>query len=128
MSNFLKSSLFICILSPLPLPLPLPSFPLSQLSKLLLIFTYVRDLLCGGGGLVETQLDPLVDELLGQFEPDDALAEAQYLCVVTQHAPLHAVRVVRRHCPDALDFVRRDGDTQPRAADKECAVGLESEH
>lgn len=96
----------------------------SQLAKLLLVLADVGDLLCGGGGLVEAQLNPLVDELLGQLEADDALAEAQHLRIVGQHAALHAVRVVRGHRPDALDFVGGDGDAQPRAADQEGAVGL----
>lgn len=93
-------------LPPLHLRTYIQSAAISQLTELLLVLGDMGDLLSGGGLVVEAQLDPLVDELLGQLEPDDALPEAQHLRVVRQHTALHAVRVVRRHCPDPLDLVR----------------------
>ena len=78
----------------------------------------------GCGGVVEAVAQPFADELLGQFQADDALAHGQHLGVVGQHGAFHGVAVVRGDGSDAGDFVGRDGHAQSGAADQQGPVGL----
>lgn len=72
--------------------------------------------------LVKSVVQPLLCQPPRNLYAHDPLAHTQHLRVIAQHSPLDAETVVRGHGPDARDLVRRNGNTQPGAADEQRAV------
>lgn len=86
------------------------------------------DLLGTGTRRVKLVAEPFLGQSAGQLQPNHALAHAQNLGVVAEHASLHAEAVVGCHGADSLDLVRGNGNTEARSAYEERAVGFALRH
>ena len=91
---------------------------------LLLVLINYSDLLRARTSRIKSVSNPLFNQLLRHFCTHNPLSHTQHLRVITQHAPFHTVRVVRRDGSDAGDLVSADGDAQARSADQQCSVDL----
>ena len=98
-----------------------------QLSKLLFIAFYVSHFVCTRTFLIESQIYPLMYQLLCKLQPDDTLAEAEDLGVVAKDGTLDRVRIVSGDGPNASHFICRNSYAETCAADKEGAICLHEE-
>jgi hypothetical protein len=95
-----------------------------QLSKLFFIALYVSYFVRTRTLLIESQIYPLLYQLLCKLQPDDTLAEAEDLGIVAEDGTLDRVRIVSGDGPNAGNFICRNSYAETCAADEEGAICL----
>ena len=88
-----------------------------QLSKLLFITFYISHFVRTRTLLVESQIYPLLYQLLCKLQPDDPLAEAEDLGIVAEDGTLDRERIVSGDGSNASHFICSNSYAETCAAD-----------